>query len=163
VTDLDDVQLEQAAELLNAAAELLTTAPPPISELDPDEATRILARIRDAGDTVGKIDALLCAHLVGQRWGELEVDGLGVVKYRRTEKRERWDERGAAYAVLETKMAERGGELPDPRDVVDWLLEAASVGYFRKTALRSMGIDPGDYHHSERGNPAVDLPKRRRL
>jgi hypothetical protein len=163
VTDDDPlagVTLEQAADLLYAAAELLTTAPPPIDQLDVDEATRLLSRIRDAVDVVRKVDSLLCARLIRDRWGAHEVEGIGVVRYRRTSVKDRWDERGAAFAVLEARMRERGGELPDPAEVVEWLLEAASIGYYRKTALRAMQIDPGDYFHSEPGNPAVDLPKR---
>lgn len=158
---LADVSVGQAADLLVAAAELLTTAPPSLDELDADEATRLLARIREGVSIAKAFDTLICTRLIRERWGEQEVEGIGIVKYRRTAKSDRWDERGAAFAVVAAKMEERGGVVPDdPAEVVDWLLEAASVGYFRKTALRTMGIDPADFHHSERGNPAVDLPKR---
>lgn len=157
---LAGVSVGQAADLLVAAAELLTTAPPPLDELDAEEATRLLARIRQGVGTAKDFDALICARLIRERWGPHEIAGLGIVKYRRTAKSERWDERGAAFAVVAAKMEERGGEMPDPAEVVEWLLEAASVGYFRKTSLRAIGIDPNDYYHSEKGNPAVDLPKR---
>lgn len=160
--ELDALSLEQAAELFAAAAELLAAVEQPLEDLTGDELTKLLARIRDAVSVVDKLDALICARLVRDRWGTHEVDGLGVVKYRRTARLERWDERGAAFAVVAAKMEERGGVVPDdPREVVEWLLEAASVGYFRKTALRAMHIDPNDYWNAEKGNPAVDLPRRR--
>ena len=102
--------VDERVDMLTAVAELLTTAPPPIAELDPDDATRLLDRIRDAVETIRKVDALLCARLIRDRWGSVEVEGIGVVTYRRTSSNDRWDERGAAYAVVAAKMEERGGD-----------------------------------------------------
>ena len=132
---------------------------------DPDDydartdALTILAVLRAGIRRAQELDALLVKHIYdhGQR-GEQLVDGIGRVHVHRRDAKVKWDERGTAMAVVDWHMKQLGGEQPDPYVVVDWLLEAASVGYYRVTALRPLGIDPEDYRHKEKGTIAVDVP-----
>lgn len=129
-------------------------------DYDHEEALLILRTLRAAIRRAQTLDALLVKHLWdhGQRGTQL-LDGIGEVRVHRRDARVKWDERGTAEAIVSRKMEERGGETPDdPMEVVTWLLEAASIGYYRLGSLRAMHIDPDDYRHREKGTIAVDLP-----
>lgn len=128
-------------------------------DYDETATLAMLGILRASVRRAGELDALLVAHLHEHgTWGRRLVDGIGEVRTYRRPKNVRWDERGTAMAVVDVKMAELGGELPDPHEVVSWLLEAAAVDYYRTGALKALGIDPEDYRHSEKGTRAVDVP-----
>lgn len=155
MTSLDSMTLEQAAEVYAEAGARLLAA----YDDEPTQPFHVLRTIRRGIARGRDVDALICKHLVATQYGEHIIDGIGPVKVRRTQASVHWDERGTAFAWVAHKMEQVGGELVDPETVVDWLLEAAAVSYYRKGALRAAGLDPRDFYTSEPGNPAVDLPK----
>lgn len=130
-----------------------------LEDYGPEGALALLTVLRAAVKRAGIMDALLVKYIYdhGQR-GESLVDGIGRVHVHRRDAKVRWDERGTAHAIIDHHMEDLGGETPDPYVVLDWLLEAASVGYYRVTALRPLGIDPEEYRHKEKGSIAVDVP-----
>lgn len=167
MTDLDALTIEQAADLLHAAAEKLgeTAHGAGIDDLEPEDAMIVLDRIRSALWHAGTVTDALVAHIYthGTR-GRQIVDGIGAVYVGRTDSRPRWDERGALQYVLDAKLAEycpaHGGELPNPETVVAWVLEVAGISYFRKGVLNELGVPIDEVFTSERGRPKVDLPAR---
>lgn len=128
-------------------------------DYDETAVLALLGILRASVKRAGELDALLVTHLHEHgTWGRRIVDGLGEVRTYRRPKSVRWDERGTAEAVIEYHMEQTGGEQPDPMTVVAWLLEAASIDYYRTTALQAMGIDPEEFRHKEKGTRAVDVP-----
>lgn len=154
---LAHLTLEQAAELYAEAGARLLAA----YDDDPGpDGFAILRTVRRGISRGRDVDALLCKWAIDtQPYGEQTVEGVGAVRVRRTQAAVKWDERGTAYAYLAAKLQAVEGEYPDPETVIDWLLEAAAVSYYRKTALTAAGLDPEEFYTSQRGNPAVDLPK----
>lgn len=158
-TGLPPIPLASAITVFAQAAGDLHRISDDPDEYDPDAALVLLRVLRAAVRRAGMMDALIVKHLYdhGPR-GERIVDGVGRAFVHRRDAKVKWDERGTASAVVDAKMAERGYEVPDdPMEVVTWLLEAASVGYYRVTALKAMGIDPDDFRHREKGTIAVDI------
>lgn len=162
-TDLPDLTLPQHVELLAASAELTSehAVAAQLETLEETDALQALGLLRHATWLAGTVDAALVRHLyLTSEHGERLIDGVGKVRVYRSRSSERWDERGVARAVIDAKMEERGGELPDdPGEVAEWLLEAVSVGYARKTVLRGMGIPLEPFYDSLPGKPKVDLPR----
>jgi hypothetical protein len=141
-----------------AAGDLLRSDDGP-TDYDETAVLALLGILRASVRQALKLDALLVDHLHDHgTWGERIVEGIGPVRTYRRPKNTRWDERGTAYAVLAKHMEETGGEVPDPGVVIDWLLEAAAVDYYRVTALRALGIDVDEFRHQEKGTRAVDVP-----
>lgn len=153
---------------LEAAVDGLVTAAVQLNkvgrtkDLDPAEAVRLLDRIRYAIAQARYVDSLLVTHLyLHHEHGKTTYDDLGVVEVYRTRDRRAWDVRGVCQAVLDTRMAERGGEMPnDPWEVAEWILEVLPGGDPRLTPLRTLGLDPEAFHTSTPGNPTVKLPSR---
>lgn len=155
-SDLDSMDLPQAVAVFTEAARRLLAA----YDTDPEEPFHVLRELRRGRALAAQVDALLCTYLLqSQPYGEQIVEGIGPVRVRRTQASVHWDERGTAYAWIRHKMEEVGGEQVDPETVVDWLLEAAAIDYFRKKPLTAAGLDPSEFYTSTTGNPAVDLPK----
>lgn len=151
-------------DLLSAATDGLDGAvgSQPLADLTWEQQIALLDRLRTVTARLGQLDALLVRsiYLHGEH-GKQVLDGIGEVWVTRTRSKERWDERGVAQAVIDAKMGERGGEMPDePWDVAEWLLEVLSVGYVRKGALDALGIDRDPFYDSEPGKPQVTLPPR---
>lgn len=160
----DTASIGDAVAVVGAAADLLNRSAmsAAITPLTSTEGLHLLDSLRDSIETLRKIDAALTQHIyLRSEHGPVEVDGIGVVHVYRSRDGVKWDERGAVQAVLDARMEETGGEVPsDPWVIAEWLLEAGSFGYFRKTALRSIGIDPSGLLESTPGRAKVDLPKR---
>lgn len=165
---LDDLSLEQAVALARAAATRLTevAVASNVETLDPEEATEQLRYLRDAVWLLGTVDDALVRHiyLKGEHGKQL-MEGVGEVYVGRSRSNEKWDERGVAQAVIDAKMADfagaERGELPDPWDVAEWLLEVLGVGYVRKTALDTLGIPRAPFYDSTPGKLKVDVPRLR--
>lgn len=144
--------ITKAGELLN----IVSTGA--INDLPWTEAVTLLARLRAAyEDHIGPVEASLVRHiyLTGEHGQGIEIDGVGPVDITRTSDRSKWDERSAVYAALDTFMERRGGEQPDPAEVVDMVLELVGVGYLRVGALRAYKLNPDDYCEKKPGRPAV--------
>jgi hypothetical protein len=163
--DLDHLTIEDAADLLYAAAVKLseTAAGDGIRDLEPQHALLVLDRLRAAVWHARTVDDALVAHCYqhGPR-GDSLVDGIGAVFIGRTAARPRWDERATLQHVLDAKVddycREHQGEFPTPETVLAWFLEVASISYFRKTALRELGVPIDEVYSSEPGRPKVQLP-----
>lgn len=152
--------LHEAVSLFGEAARHLNAALlGRVDKIGWRDALDLLDGIRTAVREAQAIDASLTRHvyLTGPH-GTSEVDGIGAVEITRSTNRTRWDERSALYAVLDTWLESRGGELPEPAEVVDKVLEIAGVQYLRVTALRAHGLRPDDYCNTEPGTPRVVLP-----
>lgn len=160
--DLNALTLTQAVELFAAAADRLSeTAHRELMGTSWTDAVHLLDRLRAAGRTGAQVDAALVRHiyLTGEH-GKRVIDGIGEINVARSRDRTKWDERGVARAVIDARMADSVGELPDPWDVAEWLLEVYGVSYCRVTPLRALGIEPKAFCEDEPGKPTVQLPRR---
>jgi hypothetical protein len=158
-TGLPPIPISSAVTVFAQAAGDLHRTTDRLEHYDETAVIAMLGIIRAAVRRAADLDALLVGQLHDHgTWGRRLVDGIGEVRTYRRPKNVRWDERGTAEAIIDVKMEERGGEVPEPGEVVAWLLEAASIGYYRTGALKALGIDPEDYRHSEKGTRAVDVP-----
>lgn len=161
--DLGDLDLEDALDLALAAADVVqkAAAGDGIEGLDQAETLLRLRQMQRLSWLLGTVQSELTRHAYqsGRRGHQL-VEGLGRVRVYRTDSRTRWDERGAAQAVIDYKMAVEhpDGTMPPPWEVVEWLLEAGAVDRWRTTVLRAWGIDPDDLSERVKGKPAVALP-----
>lgn len=155
-----DEDLHEAVALFVTAAHHLNVAlRGRVDNLTWRDSLDLLDGIRAAVREAQAIDASLTRHIyVTGPHGTQEVDGIGAVEITRGSKRTRWDERSALYAVLDTWMEDRGGEIPEPAEVVDKVLEIAGIQYLRVNALRAHRLRPDDYCHTEPGTPRVVLP-----
>jgi len=155
--------LRLAVEVFAAAGEAVNAAGlRGVPATDWVDAIRLLSRLRDGFTEAGFVQSSLTTHvyLTGEH-GDQTIDGIGRVKIARGRGRQKWDERGTIQAVIDAKMEQRGYEVPDdPWDVVEWILESASVGYFRVTPLRALGIEPDAFCESLPGKVGVSLPPR---
>lgn len=159
---LEAMTLPDGVALVRAAVDRLDDLARGVDRLDWQEATRLLRDLRDALVIAGSLDHALVRHiyLTGEH-GKQVVEGVGQVQISRGRDRRKWDERGVVQAVLDARMTERGGEMPnEPWEVAEWLLEVLGVGYCRVTPLRAMGIDPANYCEDTPGNLQVSLPPR---
>jgi hypothetical protein len=163
--DLDALTVEQAVDLLHAATEKLgeVAAGDALTDLEPEHAMIVLDRLRSAVWHARTVDDALVRHIYDHApKGHQVVDGVGAVHVGRSAARPRWDEQGALQYVLDAKLetycTANGGELPNPETVIRWVLEVASIGYFRKGALRALGVPLDEVFTSEPGRPKVDLP-----
>lgn len=153
--------LEQAVEAFAAAGELLNTTGHP-KDLPAADAVRFLDRIRHGIDQARYLDSNLVTHVyLRHEHGKTVYDGIGQINVYRTKERKAWDVRGVCQAVIDKHMEATGGELPnDPWTIVEWVLEVLPGGDPRLTPLRSMGLDPENYHTVTPGNPTVSFPPR---
>lgn len=156
--------LQVAVELARLVAEKVTAAAKgAIAGLTWDEAIDLLDELRTATGKLADVDAALTAHIYHHGpHGDTEVDGIGVVKIYRSQDRKNWDHLSLAQAVLDAHMDDRGGEYPDPAEVVRWITDAAGFSYWRLGVIRDqLGLPVDEYVDTELGGIHVTLPKRR--
>jgi hypothetical protein len=79
------------------------------------------------------------------------------VEVRRSKTRRAWDHDSLARDWLNTYMEGRGGEAPDPFDVVADFRKVAGIGSWKVTGLREYGIDAGEYCDESPGTPTVSI------
>lgn len=156
--------LPAALASLSDAAEVLSqnAMDPDVAKVDWQEAVRMLDRLRRATDLIGSVHDALVMHvyLTGEH-GDQEVEGVkGMVRIARGRDRRSWEVDRTALAVVEAKMQEREGEMPDPEEVVEWLLEVLHVDYARVTPMRGLGLDPKEFCQDRPGKVGVQLPPR---
>jgi len=150
--------IELLAEDTGRLDALLTTA-----QLDreaPEHWLIVLRDLRRVIEQLRTLDAGLVRHIyLTAEHGKQVIDGIGEVWVARSKDRKKWDERGVAQAVLDHRMNERGGEIPnDPWEIAEWLLDVLAVSYVRVTPLRSMGLEPDAFCETVTGKPSVTLP-----
>ena len=147
--------LAEAADALNAAAVTMGT-------YDPVELIRTLATLRYAIRELQTIDAGLVRDIyLRAEHGDLDVPGLGRVSVKRSRDRTKWEAREAVFAYVDAQMTAREGELPDPTDIADWVMDvlpATASTECKVTALRKVGLDPKAFCEDLPGKPQVVLP-----
>lgn len=153
---------EAAVAAVRDAADALNTALLGYHPGDWRDALYLLRDLRAATRVLTQLDASLVSwtYLHGEH-GKQVIDGLGEVWVSRGRSKERWAGPEAINEYVDTKITGTGGELPDPRQVVEWVLEvlpATPSTSLRVTPLREAGLDPEDFRTSEPGNLSVTLP-----
>lgn len=149
----------QILELLEPTVEQLGTLRP--GDLDWQDAIRVLARIRKVLETIRVVDADLVRHiyLTGEH-GDQELEGLGRVRVVRGKERIRWESRSAVFAYLDSMMVEQGGEIPEPAQVAEWVMEvlpANASTSVKVSGLKRVGIDPRSFCEESPGALAVQF------
>lgn len=152
---------EHAVGMVRDVAEALDVV---MAGYEPDDwrdAVRLLHALRRGIERLRTVDAHLVRWLYfhGEHGQHQTLDGVGPFSITRTRAKERWDVQGTARDYVEAKIGETGGEMPDPLQVVSWVLEVVSSSACRKTAVRAAHLDVEDYYSSEPGNPQVSLPR----
>lgn len=163
----EPLDLTTAAEVYRAAAAQLQNAltSAAMAATGWQDAVRIMRRIEAGTWDAREVHSSLAQHvyLTGEH-GQQQVEGVpGMVMIGRGRERKSWDHTGVAQDYVAAKIEATGGEMPDPGQVVEWVLETAAPSYWRVTPLREAGLDPEDYCTSEPGNVSVSIPKEDRL
>ena len=121
------------------------------------DALHQLAQLRATLTTLRALESSYVSHIyLHGEHGKRVLDGLGQVTISRGRERKAWEHRAVAVDYVDAHVA-RTGEVPDPHQVVDWVLEAVAPSYWRVTQLREAGLDPEDYCVSEPGKPTVSI------
>lgn len=147
---------------LSLAVEALDKASQDFDSLTVDEAVEHLSVVKELIGRQRQLEAALerwvaeCFKAEGWRDPQ-EFPGLGVVEVRRSKTRRAWDHETLRRDWLNTYMEGRGGDIPDPFDVVSDFLKVASVGSYKVTGLKAYGIDPADYCDESPGTPTVSI------
>lgn len=148
--------MEEAARELDEAALGVSS-----SSIEwPDLATLIegLRRARTRAHAVeSSLETQAAAGMIASDTKAADVPGVGRVEWRRGATRKQWQHDTIAQAVLDARLAETGGEMPDPWTVRDWLTEAAHIDYWRVGVLKGLGIDPADVCDTEPGKVTLDI------
>lgn len=155
---------EAAVDLFQSAADHLNTATKGYHPDDWRDALFLLRDLRAAMETVRKVDEALVRwlYLHGEHGQHQHLDGInGEFYIGRGRSKERWASAEGVREYVARKIVANEGEYPDPSEVVEWVLEvlpATTSTSLRKTPLRAVGMDVGDYLSSEPGTIKVDLP-----
>lgn len=153
---------EDAVDAVRDAADRLNTALTGYAPDDWTDAVRLLHRLRSATRVLAQLDSTLTTwvYLHGEHGLHQQIEGVpGQVDITRGRAKDRWAAEEAVTAYVERKLTETG-EVPDPLDVVAWVLEvvpASPSTKLRKTPLRAAGLDVDDYWTSEPGTIQVGL------
>lgn len=129
------------------------------------DAVRLLDRLRrTVTGPLKDLDAALVhwLYLHGEHGLHQHIDGVpGEFSITRGRARERWEAPEAVRAYVEARIMDNDGEMPDPLQVVAWVLDvvpATASTSLRKKPLREAGVDVDDYFTSEPGSLQVSLP-----
>ena len=153
---------EDAVAWARSAADALNTALKGYSPEDWTDAARLLYALRKVTGTLHALDAGLVQwlYLHGEHGIHLRVDGIpGDLSITRGRAKERWEGEAAVRDYVGARIRALGGEVPDPEQVIEWVLEVVPAAKCRVTPLRTVGLDVEDYRTSEPGNLQVGLPK----
>lgn len=154
--------IESGIEQVEAGAVDLNTSLVGAKDLPFEDLLALLNRAQIAADAIATCVAGLQTaawRAKGDAYGDLEIEGLPPVSIRRTAARPHWDDRAVVGELLDRHLNLGDGDMPAPWTVVDWILDAAAVGYWRKTILRGLGIDPDDYLDTVPGNPRIEFQR----
>lgn len=127
-----------------------------------EQAALLLRRAREQrdflNDAIGAIEARV---IVGRReegaFGDIPVEGVGVVSIHRPKNRKAWDHDALAGHVLDAHLLRLEGDIPDPWTVREWLMGAAHIDYWRVGELADLGIDVDEFCTSTPGRPTVTI------
>jgi hypothetical protein len=126
-----------------------------LDDISWDDAVRIAHEIKMAKEALGAAEEFVAKHAASvwpAKWKDKQtVPGVGRAQPYRPGNT-RWSEDEVLEDVVEKRMAELGGEMPDPMAVVRWVQTVAKLGYFRVGKLEELGLKPNDYRHTEYGS-----------
>jgi hypothetical protein len=147
----------QAKAIHEFADQMLTES---IDHLSVEQAIRASDECRKARAALAAIEEFL-AKRIGILWDgawkdKLTVEGVGQVQPYRPAK-DKWDDEGVVHELVQKRIEETGGEMPDPLAVARWLLDAGAVSYWRVGVLKELGIDVADYRHREYGTVRLKI------
>lgn len=163
-TQTPEEDVEEFVTRLHDDADGLNVALKGYAPEDWRDAVRLLHRLRTAVGTLRDLDASLVQwlYLHGEHGMHQHIDGVpGEFAITRGRTKERWAAPEAVQAYVETQL-ERTGEVPDPLQVVAWVLEvlpATQSTSLRKTPLKDAGLDLSEYYWSEPGTLQVSTPR----
>lgn len=165
MTDAHDAMRYAMLELSMAEAHVNRLSAD-VDSMTVDEAAEHLSQLKETVKSLRQIEAAFerwiaeCFKAEGWKANDpREFPGLGTVEVRRSKNRRAWEHDLLRRDWLNTYMEGRGGETPDPFDVVADFLKVASVGSWKVTGLREYGIDADDYCDSEPGTPTVNIQR----
>lgn len=157
--------IEDAVAWARSAADAVDKALLGYEPDDWQDAVRVLYSLRRVIETLRTSDASLVRwlYLHGEHGIHLHVEGVpGDVGITRGRSKERWAAPEAVHAYVDRQVEAIGGEFPDPRQVIEWVLEvlpATQSTALRKKPLREAGLDLEDFYTSEPGSLQVNLPR----
>lgn len=123
-----------------------------------------LAQIRQARQHLARLEAIVERHTAQQMEDKrIEWDG-GYAERRKGAIRKHWLHDDLAHVVTVAALVDpETGELPGDEvrhaveRAVSELMNTASVAYWRVGQLKRLGIDVGDYCHTEPGRTTVEV------
>lgn len=124
-----------------------------------EEATHLLVALRSLITRARAVEDNLTRHIAARMpTTPTAVDGVGLVQVRKGQLRKAWHSDELTRDVIRSHMERRGGEVPsDPYEVVRWVLDAAAIGYWRKSALTDLGLDVDDYCDTTPGRKSIQI------
>lgn len=155
VMDQFTSDVESAAAGMNCAALRM-------KESTWEESAALLARLRQARKRLQEVENGF-ERYIAEVWTDQhirdpqEVPGVGLVKVRKTADRKSWQHEEITKVLLETWIAEHGGEIPDAWTTRDLLLDVGRFDYWRVRKLRALKINPDDYCEVIPGRSTVDI------
>jgi hypothetical protein len=128
------------------------------------EAVEHLSVIKELEARLRQLDAGLerwvAAVFKDQGWKSNEArefPGLGTVEVRRSTTRRAWRHDDAASDFVNAVIAETGGEVVDPFDLMARFRSAASVSGWKVGGFKAVGLNVNDYAECEPGTPTVNI------
>jgi hypothetical protein len=122
--------------------------------IDVESGARIAHELLMARKAISAAEEFVAKHVAEQwdgKWSDtLTVDGVGQVGPYRT-RNTTWDHDDAVRDLVTARMEKAGGEMPDPMDVVRWVLSLVHVDYLRVGQLKEQGLDADEYRHTTYG------------
>lgn len=152
--DYDTAEIREILEVWVAAAERLTTLD------DQAVAWALIQKIKQSAAIIESVLAPKMHEQIPRSPGWIDTP-VGVFKRSFKGRKWTWDiepalEAVVAHAKENRRFSSSTGEVEGEAEAVfRCLLQAAQVGYCRKTALKAMDIDPDKYATKEEGTPWV--------
>ena len=96
------------------------------------------------------------AELMGEQGRRtITIEEVGTFERKRKTNRKQWDHAGLGRALVEQAMAD--DKVQHPLDVLDVLMGAAGVGYWRIEPLRAAGLQPDEWCQVDEGSYGVKI------
>jgi hypothetical protein len=151
-----------AGLMLDAYTEQINADAADIESMTVEEAARALRGLRRNLGIIRQVEAGLerwiAECFAHEKWRDPhELPGVGMVEVKRSKDRKAWDHEALKSRWLNAYTASTGGEVTDPAEVRDALLNVVSIAGWKVTGLRELDIDADDYCSSLPGTPRVVL------
>lgn len=127
-----------------------------------EETAEVLKALVEARKVLQSVESGM-ERWIAQVWrnenlyGDIAVEGIGVVSVHRGKSRKAWDHEGIAGHVIDAHLTGGSGEMPTPWEVKNWLLDAAGIAYWRVTSLKELGIDVDEFCDTLPGTLSVTV------